>query len=255
MLNWSAKELRWFPCMSIAFISCSCHAAISRVSNIIPFELASIGLSELIHQTVFCLASFLLTLWTLNFLIELHVALVACGVWRVECGMCVCVLVFRAYQLWTWANIVNIIKYNALHCRVENHFNDDDDKDFIGFITLSRLPPFHCPPPQHFTCCKCSTRMQKVFQLKSSRQRRRRGQAVRCWGVSEQAHDMPRIAATTATTTKEITTTKTGGTDASIVFHFVLLFAFAIAIFPLLPSSEFTTRRLWLNFKACCHRQ
>lgn len=36
---------------------------------------------------------------------------------------------------------MNIIKYNAMHCRVENHFNnddDDDDKYFTGFITLSR---------------------------------------------------------------------------------------------------------------------
>lgn len=74
--------------------------------------------------------------------------------------------------------------------------------------------------------------MQKVFQLKSSRQRRRRGQAVRCWGVSEQAHDMPRIA---VTTTKEITIQlqKQVELTRSLFFHFVLLFVFAIAFFPL----------------------
>lgn len=152
MYNWSAKELRWFPCMSIAFTSCSCHTVISRVSNIIPFELTSAGLSELIHQTVFCLASFLLTLWTLNFLIELHVALVACGVWNVACVYpCLCVCWFSELINCEPERILWIL-LNTMRCIVELRITLTMMMMMMTSISLGLLL---CPANHtagHFTC-------------------------------------------------------------------------------------------------------
>lgn len=85
--------------MFFIFASCPCHVAIPRVSNIIPFELASVGLSELIHQTCF-LPAFHFAL-PLNFELFNWVACGACCMWRVECGTCGC----------TSLSIVNLSAY------------------------------------------------------------------------------------------------------------------------------------------------